>query len=182
MKEIWKDIKDYEGHYQVSNWGRVKSMNYNHSGKEKILKTGTYKSGYLYVVLYKNNKRKHFSIHSLVAEAFLEIPEDIKQYIGTVYLQVNHRDENKLNNNVDNLEWCDAKYNSNYGTGIERRAAKNTNGKLSKPVLQYDLEGNFIKEWPSTRECERNGFSHGAVSACCQGELKKYKGFIFKYK
>ena len=182
MKEIWKDIKDYEGLYMVSNWGRVKSMNYNHSGKEKILKTGTYKSGYLYVVLYKNNKRKHFSIHRLVAEAFLEIPEDIKQYIGTVYLQVNHKDENKQNNNVENLEFCDIKYNSNFGTRNERIAAKNTNGKLSKPVLQYDLEGNFIKEWRSTRECERNGFSHGAVSACCQGELKKYKDFIFKYK
>ena len=182
MKEIWKDIKDYEGLYMVSNWGRVKSMNYSHSGKEKILKTGTYKSGYLYVVLYKNNKRKHFSIHRLVAEAFLEIPEDIKQYIGTVYLQVNHKDENKQNNNVENLEFCDIKYNSNFGTRNERIAAKNTNGKLSKPVLQYDLEGNFIKEWRSTRECERNGFSHGAVSACCQGELKKYKDFIFKYK
>ena len=182
MKEIWKDIKDYEGLYQVSNFGRVKSMNYNHSGKEKILKPGTYKSGYLYVVLYKNNKQKHFSIHRLVAEAFLEIPEDIKQYIGTVYLQVNHKDENKQNNNVENLEFCDIKYNSNFGTRNERIAAKNTNGKLSKPVLQYDLEGNFIKEWRSTRECERNGFSHGAVAACCQGKLKKYKGFIFKYK
>ena len=182
MKEIWKDIKDYEGLYQVSNLSRVKSLNYNHTGKEKILKPGTYKSGYLYVVLYKNNKRKHFSIHRLVAEAFLEIPEDIKQYIGTVYLQVNHKDENKQNNNVENLEFCDIKYNSNFGTRNERIAAKNTNGKLSKPVLQYDLEGNFIKEWRSTRECERNGFSQGAGAACCQGKLKKYKGFIFKYK
>ena len=182
MKEIWKDIKDYEGLYMVSNQGRVKSMNYNHSGKEKILKTGTYKSGYLYVVLYKNNKQKHFSIHRLVAEAFIEIPEELKQYIGTAYVQVNHKDENKQNNNVENLEFCDNKYNSNFGTRNERIAAKNTNGKLSKPVLQYDLEGNFIKEWPSTRECERNGFSHGAVSACCHGELKKYKDFIFKYK
>ena len=177
MKEIWKDIKDYEGLYQVSNWGEVKSMNYNHSGKEKILKPGTYKSGYLYVVLYKNNKRKHFSIHRLVAEAFLEIPEDIKQYIGTVYLQVNHKDENKQNNNVENLEFCDIKYNSNFGTRNERIAAK-----ISKIVLQYDLEGNFIKEWKSTMECDRNGFSHGHVAACCRGELKKYKGFIFKYK
>ena len=177
MKEIWKDIKDYEGLYQVSNWGRVKSMNYNHSGKEKILKTGTYKSGYLYVVLYKNNKRRHLSIHRLVAEAFLEIPEDIKQYIGTVYLQVNHKDENKQNNNVENLEFCDIKYNCNFGTRTERVAEK-----ISKIVLQYDLEGNFIKEWKSTMECDRNGYNHGHVAACCRGELKKYKGFIFKYK
>ena len=182
MKEIWKDIKDYEGLYMVSNWGRVKSMNYNHSGKEKILKTGTYKSGYLYVVLYKNNKQKHFSIHRLVAEAFIEIPEELKQYIGTAYLQVNHKDENKQNNNVENLEFCDIKYNSNFGTRNERIAAKNTNGKLSKPVLQYDLEGNFIKEWPSTRECERNGFNQAHVAACCQGKLKKHKDSIWRYK
>lgn len=176
-KEYWKPVVGYEGLYEVSNWGRVKSMNYNHTGKEKILKPGTYKSGYLYVVLWKNNKQKHFLIHRLVAEAFLEIPEELKQYIGTVYLQVNHKDENKKNNNVENLEFCDRTYNVNYGTRNERIALTK-----SKPVLQYDLERNFIREWPSTMECGRNGFNQGAVAACCRGELKTYKGFIWKYK
>ena len=171
MKEIWKDKKDYEGLYMVSNWGRVKSIKF---GKERILKPVTNSSGYLLVNLCKDGKVKAFTVHRLVAEAFLPNPHN--------YPCVNHKDENKQNNNVENLEFCDIKYNSNFGTRNERIAAKNTNGKLSKPVLQYDLEGNFIKEWRSTRECERNGFSHGAVSACCQGELKKYKDFIFKYK
>ena len=182
MKEIWKDKKDYEGIYQVSNCGRVKSLNYNHTGKEKILKTGTYKSGYLYVVLYKNNKRKHFSIHRLVAEAFLEIPEELKQYIGTAYLQVNHKDENKQNNNVSNLEWCTAQYNNTYGTRIERVAEKNTNGKLSKPVLQYTLDGEFVREWESATQAEREGGFHQAnICMCCKGKIKKYKGFIWRY-
>lgn len=176
-KEYWKPVVGYEGLYEVSNWGRVKSMNYNHTGKEKILKPGTNNRGYLYVVLWKNNKQKHFLIHRLVAEAFLEIPEELKQYIGTVYLQVNHKDENKKNNNVENLEFCDRTYNVNYGTRNERIALTK-----SKPVLQYDLERNFIREWPSTMECGRNGFNQGAVAACCRGELKTYKGFIWKYK
>ena len=164
-KEIWKPVLGYEGLYEVSNWGRVKSLNYNHSGKEKILKPVTYKSGYLYVVLSKNNKRKHFLIHRLVAEAFIPNTDNLPQ--------VNHKDENPLNNVVSNLEWCTSSYNINYGT---------RNEKISKKVLQYDLEGNFIREWVSTRECGRNGYNYSSVAACCRGKRKKYKGFIFKYK
>ena len=165
MKEIWKDKKDYEGHYQVSNWGRIKSIKF---GKERILKQNI-RCGYYYVNLYKNNIKKQYPVHRLVAEAFIDNPDNL--------FQVNHRDENKLNNNVDNLEWCDAKYNINFGTCIERRSKKK-----SKPVLQYDLEGNFIKEWESIAECNRNGFNQGNIWMCCQGKLKKYKGFIWRYK
>ena len=169
MKEIWKDIKNYEGHYQVSNLSRVKSLNYNHTGKEKILKLNKDKDGYLQVTLCKNNIKKVYKVHRLVAQAFIPNPNNLPQ--------INHKDENKTNNNVDNLEWCDRKYNQNYGTRTERVAEK-----LSKPVLQYDLEGNFIKEWKSTRECGRNGFCNQHIAACCRGELKTHKGFIWRYK
>ena len=161
-KEYWKPVVGYEGLYMVSNCGRVKSIKF---GKERILKPVTNSSGYLLVGLYKNNIEKKYSVHRLVAEAFLDNPDNLPQ--------VNHRDENKLNNNVDNLEWCTNEYNINYGTRTER---------YSKPVLQYTLDGEFVGEWPSARECGRNGFNQGSVSACCRGELKTHKGFIWKYK
>ena len=183
--EVWKDKKDYEGLYQASNLGRMRSLDRwvkSRNGsiklcKGRILKPCTDKYGYLYVNLYKNGKKKFHLVHRLVAEAFLEIPEELKHLKGTRYLQVNHKDENKHNNNVENLEWCSAKYNTNFGTRTEKCSKK-----LSKPVLQYTLDGEFVREWESTNECGRNGFHQGAVAACCRGELKKYKDFIWKYK
>ena len=170
-KEYWKPVVGYEGHYQVSNFGRVKSIKF---GKERILKPGTNKYGYLLVMLCKDGKVKGFTVHRLVAEAFLPNPHN--------YPCVNHKDENKQNNNVSNLEWCSAQYNNTYGTRIERVAEKTTNGKCSKPVLQYTLDGEFVREWKSTAECGRNGFNQGNVVACCRGKLKKYKGFLWEYK
>ena len=177
LNEIWKPIKGYEGLYEVSNFGRIKSLNYNRTGKGKILKQKQCMNGYKSVTLYKDGKRKIILVHRLVAQAFLEIPEELRHLEGTRYLQVNHKDENPQNNIVTNLEWCDAKYNVRYGTGIERRSKKR-----SKPVLQYDLNGNFIKEWKSTMECGRNGFCSQHVASCCRGERKTHKGYIWKYK
>lgn len=165
MEEIWKDKKDYEGHYQVSNLGRIKSIKF---GKERILKQHI-KRGYYYVGLSKNGIVKRYLVHRLVAQAFIDNPNN--------YKEVNHKDENKLNNSVDNLEWCNAKYNINFGTCIERRSKKK-----SKPVLQYTLDGEFVREWSSARECGKNGFCHQHIGACCRGQLKHYKGFIWKYK
>ena len=165
-KELWKDIKDYEGHYQVSNLSRVKSIKF---GKERILKPVIDRHGYLLVSLWKNNKQKTYKVHRLVAEAFIPNPYNLPQ--------VNHKDENPLNNNVNNLEWCNSKYNCNFGTRIERISKRR-----SKTVLQYDLEGNFIREWKSTAECGRNGYDQGHVAACCQGKLKKHKDSIWRYK
>ena len=167
MKEIWKPIKDFE-YYFISNFGRVKSTKF---GKERILKLTKDKDGYLIVNLYKNNKSKTFKVHRLVAEVFLPNPYNLPQ--------VNHKDENPQNNIVTNLEWCDAKYNNNYGTRNKRIGKSNTNGKRSKPVLQYTLDGKFVREWESYRECKRNGFNH--VSECCRGKLKSCGGFIWKY-
>lgn len=109
MKEVWKDIKGYEGEYKVSNYGRVKSLK-NH--KEKILKQWKNNKGYLNIALYKNKKSKMYRVHRLVALAFIPNPENLPE--------VNHKDEIKENNHVDNLEWCDRKYNMNYGTVRER--------------------------------------------------------------
>lgn len=171
-KEIWKPVVGYEGLYEVSNWGRVKSIKF---GKEIILKQSkNKKTGRLHVVLCKNGILKTYSVHRLVAEAFIDNPNN--------YKEVNHKDENPQNNVVSNLEWCDAKYNCNYGTRNKRISEKMTNGKLSKSVLQYDLEGNFIKEWKSTAECGRNGFCNHHVAACCRGERKTHKGFIWRYE
>ena len=161
MEEIWKDKKDYEGHYQVSNLGRVKSIKF---GKEIILKQHI-RGGYYSVVLSKNGILKIFKVHRLVAEVFLPNPNN--------YKEVNHKDENKANNVVTNLEWCDRKYNQNYGTRTE---------KCSKKVYQYTLDGKFVKEWKSTAECGMNGYNYGNVAACCRGKLKTYKGFIWRYK
>lgn len=165
MKEEWKNIKGYSN-YMVSNKGRVKSLgrwvNYKNKGKrwkkEKIMKPSVDKIGYLLIGLWKNGKQKFFTVHRLVAQAFIPNPNNLPQ--------VNHKDENKENNVVKNLEYCDAKYNNNYGTRLERI----TNGKCSKPVLQYDLNGNFIKEWPSTMEVQRQlGFANTHISRCCKG-------------
>lgn len=166
MNEIYKDIKGYEGKYQVSNLGNVKSLNYNHTGKERILKTQN-KHGYLSVCLGSSQAQKQ--IHRLVAETFIDNPNKLPY--------VNHKDENKTNNCVDNLEWCDAKYNSNYGTNAER-IAKNE----SKPINQYDLQGNFIKSWNSGTEIKRIlGYSNGDICNCCRGKQKTAYGFKWQY-
>lgn len=193
-KEIWKMIPGYEGLYMVSSLGRVKSLNYHRTGVEKVLKPVDKR--YLRVRLFsKDGTNKLFSVHRLVAMAFIPNPDNLPE--------VNHKDENKLNNCVDNLEWCTRKYNANYGTAKQRwgekqrgrkkppeqvakQAAKirgRYNTKCSKPVLQCSKDGEVIKEWPSMQEAERQfGFGHSNIAACCNGRAKTYKGFIWEYK
>lgn len=186
MKEIWKDIKGYEGLYKVSNLGRVKSLNYNRTGNEKDLKININEHGYKYVTLCKNSKLKVMTIHRLIANAFIPNPNK--------YPCVNHKDEVKTNNSIDNLEWCTYKYNNNYGTKKERISKSNTGKKKSKEavlkmiekrsvkVYQYDREINLVKIWKSARECGRNGYNTGHVASCCRGEEKTHKGYIWSTK
>lgn len=183
--EIWLPvpIKEYCKLYKVSNFGRVMSLNYNHTGKIKILKPIKNTKGYLSVKLYKNGIGKMFRVHRLVAQTFIPNPDNLPQ--------VNHKDEDKTNNFVGtpendykdgNLEWCDNKENSNHGTRNERISKTMTNGKTSKPVLQFTKSGELIREWPSTMECERNGFDHRGVGDCCRGKQKSAYGYIWIYK
>ena len=129
--EIWKDIEGYEGLYQVSNKGRIKSLNYRRTGKERVLSSSPTSSGYLVVCLYKNKKPKPFLIHRLVAEAFIPNSDNLPE--------VNHKDENKLNNRVENLEWCDREYNINYGNRNEKasESMKGKNSNKGKKNRQY---------------------------------------------
>ena len=172
-EEIWKDIAGYEGLYKVSNLGRVKSLNYLRKGIEKDRIPNKNNSGYLIVGLHKDGKIKNFLIHRLVAEAFIENVNDLPQ--------VNHIDENKLNNRVENLEWCSAKYNSNYGE--HNYNLRNTKSSKVPNVLQYTLDGKFLNEYVSGRDAERKtGIPHGGILQCCQGKWRTWKGFIWKYK
>ena len=167
MKEIFKDIKDYEGLYQVSNLGRVYSIRNN-----KILKPKLNKCGYLSVNLKYKGSHVTKSIHRLVSQAFIENPYN--------FPQVNHKDEDKTNNCVDNLEWCTAKYNINYGTCRERTAQH-----FRKPVLMFDLNNNFIKEFNSAAEAGSyvNGNSSNIIGCCLMYEhYNSAYGYKWKYK
>lgn len=167
MEEIWKDIEGYEN-YQVSNMGRIKSLNYNHTGEEKILKSYKMK-GYLVICLFKHGKSKWSTVHRLVAQAFIDNPNNLSQ--------INHKNEIKDDNRVENLEWCDRKYNINYGTCIQRRKEKQ-----SKIVYQYTLKGKLVREWPSTMEVERElGYLQSNISKCCLGKYKTAYGYIWRY-
>ena len=169
INEIWKPIKGYEGLYEVSNLGRIKSL-VNNKGqyREKILKP-RYTYGYLKVILCKNGIKKNYRVHRLVAEAFLPNPDNLPL--------INHKDEQKDNNIVTNLEWCNYSYNNSYGTRT-KRAAENNHKKL----LQFTLDGNFVKEWQSPVEAEKEGYRRSNISYCCNGRIKQYKGFIWRYK
>lgn len=185
MEEIFKDIVGYEGLYQVSNLGRVKALGNGKSNnsKEKILKPYKSKNGYLKVNLHKESEIKHFLIHRLVAIHFLPNPNN--------YPCVNHKDENKENNCVDNLEWCDVHYNNTYNERHKKVGEKNVvsmkgvhiNRKdFSKEVIQMDLEGNEINRFPSTNEAQRQlGVSQSSISQCCNGKRQTAYGFRWQY-
>ena len=167
--EEWKSIPGYEGLYEVSNWGRIKSHLYCKSQKtsERILSPGN-RRGYYYVELCKGGKVKKRSIHRLVAEAFIPNPSNLPE--------VNHKDENKENNYFWNLEWCDRSYNNSYGTRMER---------ISKRVVQLDKSGNFVAEYKSIQEAARvTDIAHSSICKCCQRKkgFKSRGGFIWIYK
>ena len=189
MIEIWRDIKDYEGLYQVSNWGRVKSFNYRNSGKERIMKPVETKKGYLQVQLWKNGEQKWFKVHRLVATAFIPNPDNkpevnhkIEGEEGKTMNFVFFNEDGSIDEKRTTIEWNTSEENSNYGTRNERIAKTMINGKQSKKVLQLTKSGELVREWESTMECGRNGFHQGAVAACCRGERKSHKGFRWKYK
>lgn len=176
-KEIWRDVKGYEGLYQVSSEGRVKSLErkdrFGRTVKERILNPGVNRYGYPMVCLYVGGKRKMLKVHRLVCQAFHDNPENKPE--------VNHINENKNDNRAHNLEWSTRKENINHGTRNER-AAKGIAKALSKPVGQYTRDGELIKIWPSAIEVKRQaGFSYGNISEVAKGKRKTAYGFIWKY-
>lgn len=185
--EEWRPVVGYEGLYEISNIGNVKSFVKYKQGK--ILKPAKDTKGYLFVNLQKHKIVKHCSIHRLVALAF--IPNDDPEH----KTQCNHRDENKQNNTVwinadgsinldkTNLEWVTPSENVNYGTRNERASKIMTNGKRSKPVKQMTLDGQIVKIWPSVSEAGRNGYSISTIFGCCIGRksYKTHAGFIWQY-
>lgn len=177
--EKWKTIGGYEGLYEVSNQGRVKSLERvdcrGRKRKERVLKPQKLRTNHLLVCLYKNGLGKQFLVHRLVAQAFIENPDNLPE--------VNHRDENPSNNSAENLEWCTPKYNTNYGTGIQRMREKQLNSpSKSKCVYQYSIAGEFIREWPSTISVQRElGFSFGNIANCCRGIRNTAYGFKWCY-
>ena len=189
MKEEWKDIKDLEGLYQVSNWGRILSLNYKNTGKPGLMNPYKGKGGYLQFNLWKNRKPKLCLVHRLVAETFLPNPKGkpcvnhrIEGKEGKSINMVIFNEDGSIDKERTTIEWVTYEENNNYETRNERIAKANTNGIRSKPVLQFTLDGEFVREYPSVSECERNGFFQSAVIRCCRGELKQYKGFIWMYK
>lgn len=176
MEEIWKDIPGYEGHYQASNLGRIRSVSRKWHKRIHVLKTHENK-GYLLVWLYKDSTSKGLYVHRLVALTFLDNKDSLPC--------VNHKDENRQNNNLENLEWCSYSYNNNYKEINKRRSDSLTNGKTSKKVLQYSLDNVLIREWCSITEIERElGYSHGNIVSCCQGRygFKTAYGYRWEYK
>ena len=161
--EVWKDVKGFEGLYKVSNKGNVYSVERDGTNGRKhggrTLKLRHDKNGYIKVALCKNGMMKHKTSHRLVAEAFIPNPENLPQ--------INHKDEVKDNNNVENLEWCDTRYNSNYGTRNER---------LSKKVRAVNVKTGEIITFNSTVEAGNKGYNSGNVAKACRGTYKNATG------
>lgn len=168
--EIWKDIENFNGKYQVSNLGRVKSLSRYRRGKnstmvfvkERILKGKKDKDGYIEfgLCIGEHKKMKYYRGHRLVAEAFIPNPNN--------YPIINHINEIKDDNRVENLEWCSYSYNATYSIG--------------RKVLQIKPNGEIVKEWESIAEASKNGYDRSTIGKCCRGVFDTHKGYIWKYK
>ena len=177
-EEIWKDVKGYEGLYQCSSAGRVRSLDRTvyvekGSGFNRRLKGSIRKIhdrlGYNVVSLCKEGKKESHYVHRLVAEAFVPNPNN--------YPMVNHKDESRDNNEAKNLEWCTHQYNLNYGTSSKRK-----NKKLSTPVVGIHVESGKKITFPSMMEAGRNGFYQSEISLCCNGKKDQHKNYKWNFK
>lgn len=184
MKEIWKDIVHYEGLYQASNLGNIRSVDrvvVSNNGKSQFRKGMTLKQrknhkGYKVVRLSKEGNANNKFVHVLVLESFCKRPYGLTQ--------INHKDENKSNNRLENLEYCDNVYNQNYGSCSSNKSKSTINDiRKSKKVVQFTKDGTLIKEFPSLHEIERTlGFQHGHVRDACNGKLHTAYGYKWKWK
>ena len=163
--EEWRDVSGFEGLYQVSNLGRVMSLNYRKTGKPQIMSLSYDKDGYQTVCLSNKGKKKYAKIHRLVGEAFIPNPSGLPL--------INHKDENRENNCVDNLEWCDVKYNNNYGTRNEKVIQS-----LSKPVICVETGVVYMSATVAGKEL---GIDNSAIGKCCKGIYKTCGNYHWCY-
>ena len=181
IQEIWKDVVGFEGYYEVSNLGRVRSVerdifckngvvcHYKSRIIKQVEKTCKYKIPRLYVNLSKESRNYCKTVHRLVALAFIPNPDNLPQ--------VNHKDEDPSNNRVDNLEWCTAQYNHDYGTRNER-----TSKSLLKPINVYNKNGEYICQYPSIQETAKKlKCDESSITKVCKGKNKYHHDYIFKY-
>ena len=184
MEEVWKDIPGFEGMYQCSDIGNVKGLDRlvpcgkkTNSIKGQIIKPKIDRYGYPHLHISKDSKKFFFTVHRLVASTFIENKENKPQ--------VNHINGIKTDNRIENLEWCNNSENILHsfrclGREKPKGGGVDIDNKMSKPLIQYDLNGNFIKQWNSRRGCSRElGIDYRRLSDFCLG-LKKSKNFIFK--
>lgn len=174
MIERWKDIQGYEGLYQISNLGNVKS-NYVH----RMLPHHDRGNGYFIVRLCKHGKHQYVQLHRLVAIAFVPNPNH--------FSIVNHKDCNPQNNYADNLEWCTQRYNLTYGGRIQKmlnnKSYQEAMHRFKKRVYQYDLEGTFLKCWDSAHDVQRAlGYSASNINMCCLGKRKTANKYVWRYE
>lgn len=179
--EVWKDVVGYEGLYEVSNKGRVKTLKYKRSKtrNERLKDLQDFK-GYKFVNLCKEYKAVRKAVHRLVYEAFVGyLPECNLIGKGKDRLEINHKDENPSNNCVENLELVSHYYNVNYGN----HNIKNSKARERK-IFQYSYDGKLVKIWENTKDCHKSNFSRWSVYVCCNKTTHKktYKGFIWSYE
>lgn len=167
MKEIWKDIKGYEGLYQVSNLGRIKNIKFK---TQRILKQRQLADGHFTIGLCKNSAIKRHLVHRLVAISFIPNPNSLPI--------INHKDEDPTNNCVDNLEWCTNKYNSNYGTK-NKRISESLKGKnWRRKIICVETSEIFN----SSKEINRKyGYHHQTIRYCCKGKFNTAYGYHWQY-
>jgi hypothetical protein len=159
--EIWNPILGYENLYEISNFGNINGLKFK--TRKKIASLD--KDGYKVITLWKNNKTTYYRVHRLVAQAFIPNPNN--------YFHINHKDEIKSNNNIDNLEWCTVKYNNVYGNRLY---------KIKKPIIQYSLDNVFIKKWDSVSEAGTKYGCNTNIINTCRGSRNKAYGFIWRYE
>ena len=186
QNEVWKDIPEYEGYYQVSNFGRVKSLaRQRKSGygsiskvRERIMKSKDDKDGYQLHGLSKDGQTKTFRLHKLVAICFIDNPKP------ELFNQINHIDGNKLNNKPENLEWCDSSHNQREAIKLGLKGGKPYNPRIdSTPIRQFDKKGNFIKRYENLAEaCRVNHLSKTAICNCLNKRSKSSGGYIWVYE
>lgn len=171
MEEEWRIIDGFDGKFLISNRGRIMDMDYHNKGEKKEIKPYLIR-GYPTVTFFYKKKRYPFRVHRLVAMAFVPNPQN--------FPYVNHKDETRNNNNVDNLEWCTQKYNNTYGTAIQRAVTKR-----KKPVEQYTTDGAYIATHDSALDAALSlGYKkdyRSLITRSCKGKSGVILGYIWKY-